>query len=615
MSLCEDLQWAGLQWDEGPLVGGPYGPYRQSERTHIYHEHAQRLLDAGSAYRCFCRPQSSGGGPETVYVTSGCYQNCSSLSSEVSRQRAESGKEAFTVRLHQSADVQKRVYPDLVYGKIQRLKRSPAAPQIASEDDAGIDAADTILMKSDGTPTYHFANVVDDHLMKITHVIRGLEWMASTPLHYDIYSAFGWEPPQFAHVGLLVDQNKAKLSKRNQDLALDVASMRDVHGVLPDTLNNFLALLGWSNPTDNDVMDLDALVRNIDLKFTRGNTMVRVEKLWYLQKQHVALRCQRALDTKSLEPIKDIVSQITAEVRGAYPDHITNLENEEAVPEDFKEGHHDVSDAQTSYWATILLADSKSFQNAKQFVDRNRYFISRERYQVPEEKRFYNKGATITPLRLKFAVNAVIVDYNAMNDAAILAEEQNVQGLSKAKVQSRNDVQPFKESDKEEIFHVLLARQAWHAALYEDIPFDLPDLTIEYTGDLTPKLTDHWGFEPSDIEAIARRLYLEHATRSAISDGGPVAIQAMKWSEEWVGGGRECVIDDAGEAAIQALATRYRIFYAALMKYLRAKLCGGLPGPSVSSVMAILGGWECLQRIGPDVPGGIVILKGSAIVG
>lgn len=233
----------------------------------------------------------------TAYVTSGCYQNCSSLSSEVSRQRARSGVEAFTVRLLEPADAQKRVYSDLVYGKIQRLKRSPVAPQTTSEDGIGADAADTVLMKSDGTPTYHFANVVDDHLMQITHVIRGLEWMASTPLHYNIYSAFGWEPPQFAHVGLLVDQNQAKLSKRNLDLALDVASMRDEHGVLPYTLNNFLALLGWSNPTENDVMDIEALIRNFDLKFTKGNTMVRMEKLWYLQKQHVALRCQRAMST------------------------------------------------------------------------------------------------------------------------------------------------------------------------------------------------------------------------------------------------------------------------------------------------------------------------------
>jgi glutamyl-tRNA synthetase len=228
------LQWAGLQWDEGPGVGGSNGPYWQSERNALYQKHAQDLLDQGAAYRCFCTPQTAGAGT-AAFVTSGCYQDCSHISTSEASERAESGSELFTVRLKQPENVHKRTYPDLIYGNIKRLKRSPAA-STAGDEEGSLDAADTILMKSDGTPTYHFANVVDDHLMKITHVIRGTEWMASTPLHYDLYTAFGWQPPIFAHVGLLLDKDKAKLSKRNADLALDVKGLREDHGVLPETL-------------------------------------------------------------------------------------------------------------------------------------------------------------------------------------------------------------------------------------------------------------------------------------------------------------------------------------------------------------------------------------------
>jgi len=314
-------------------------------------------------------------------VTSGCYQNCASLDIDVAQRRGESGKEPFTIRLKKPEDARKRVYPDLIYGKITPLKRSPTA--IASADaETGVDAADTILLKSDGTPTYHFANVVDDHLMEITHVIRGTEWMASTPLHYDLYHAFGWTPPAFAHVGLLVDENKAKLSKRNSDLALDVRSMRQDHGVLPETLFNFLALLGWSNPTRDDVMDMQQLINTFDLKFTKGNTMVRMEKLWYLQKHHVANLCQHDTPPPLQARRKEVANAIATEVRKQYPDFqvFDPREWDDMLP---------------GYCLEILCADGKSYQNPKQYVQRNRYFFTFDPAQVPSEQEDYAaKGST-----------------------------------------------------------------------------------------------------------------------------------------------------------------------------------------------------------------------------
>lgn len=362
--LCEDLQWAGLQWDEGPNVGGPYGPYQQSERNEIYRRHAHDLLEEGTAYRCFCTPQTAGAG-SAAFVTSGCYQDCSHLSSFESYARADSGGQRFTVRLKQPENVHKRTYPDLIYGNIKRLKRSPGV-SAADGEESGLDAADTILLKSDGTPTYHFANVVDDHLMKITHVIRGTEWMASTPLHYDLYTAFGWKPPVFAHVGLLLDKDKAKLSKRNADLALDVRGLREDHGVLPETLCNFLALQGWSNPNKNDVMTMDELAQNFDLKFTRGNTMVLMEKLWFLQKSHVQRLCEETRNGRNKRAIQPVLDKIVPEVERRYPDLASTLPL----------SSQKISVA--TYCRNILLADSASYQTAAQFVDRNWYFFAYE---------------------------------------------------------------------------------------------------------------------------------------------------------------------------------------------------------------------------------------------
>lgn len=316
------------------------------------------MLNEGTAYRCFCTPQTAGAG-SAAFVTSGCYQDCSHISSSEAAERAESGVEKFTVRLKQPENVHKRTYPDLIYGKIKRLKRSPAA-STGGDDESSLDAADTILLKSDGTPTYHFANVVDDHLMKITHVIRGTEWMASTPLHYDLYTAFGWEPPIFAHVGLLLDKDKAKLSKRNADIALDVKGLREEHGVLPETLCNFLTLQGWSNPNKNDVMTMEELAQSFDLKFTKGNTMVLMEKLWFLQKNHVQRRCEQARNGDKTA-LGDLVDKVTEAAITQHPEALTK---------------HGSKASLSKHCRSILLADDKSYQTADQFVQRNWYFFA-----------------------------------------------------------------------------------------------------------------------------------------------------------------------------------------------------------------------------------------------
>ncbi|KAF2718921.1 hypothetical protein K431DRAFT_229835 [Polychaeton citri CBS 116435] len=403
--IFDDLQWAGLQWDEGPGVGGPYGSYKQSERNDIYQKHAQHLLDSGTAYRCFCTSQTAGAAASLAYVTSGCYQSCSSLTHDESQTKAKEKHEPFTVRLVQPKDVHKRVYKDLIYGKIKRLKRSPSASSSASvEDGAGssLDLADTILIKSDGTPTYHFANVVDDHLMQITHVIRGTEWMASTPLHYDLYTAFGWEPPEFAHVGLLLDKDKAKLSKRNADLQLDVFSLRGAEGVLPETLINFLVLLGWSNPQESDVLQLQDMIEIFDLKFTTGNTVCDTKKLWFLQKQHVQRRCLDARQQRESSHISGIVERIQKTVLEVYSSDLLVGRAQIA--------HQNGTMRQ--YCEELLLLDDKNYQTPKQWVERNNYFFTYNTSQVPESKDFVLDEPKVTLSDVQEAVKGALSEWS-----------------------------------------------------------------------------------------------------------------------------------------------------------------------------------------------------------
>ncbi|CAG8377159.1 unnamed protein product [Penicillium salamii] len=279
--LYDDLQWAGLNWDEGPVVGGPYGPYRQSERTDLYRSHANDLISNGHAYRCFCsaeRLDTMAQHRSQAGLTPGYDRKCGDLSAEESEDRAANG-ETHIIRLKVEG------YPmfnDLVYGKTGQNK-----PNNKKLDFIDRVYDDPILIKSDGHPTYHLANVVDDHCMKITHVIRGTEWMPSTPMHMALYNAFKWTPPQFGHVPLLVDQKGQKLSKRNADI--DLSSFKDKQGVFASTLVNFAALLGWSHSQKSDVLslqELEQIVCFLVIKILQPGTNSHIVQLEDHPRQH-----------------------------------------------------------------------------------------------------------------------------------------------------------------------------------------------------------------------------------------------------------------------------------------------------------------------------------------
>ena len=255
--ILDDLRWLGLQWDEGPEVGGPHGPYRQSERSAMYKEHSHQLIESGHAYRCFCSAetlaakgqQRSQSGLTTLYD-----RTCYHMSAEESKARVGNG-ERFVVRL--KAEDKPVAYTDIVGGpsELSRTAARRAAAQGVYDD--------FILMKQDGLPTYHFANVVDDYHMKITHVIRGVEWQISTPKHLSLYDAFNWKPPAFGHIGLLLNEDGTKMSKR--DKTFDLHAFKE-SGVLPEALVNFLALHGWSHTQRSDYMTLHDLEQAVSFQ-------------------------------------------------------------------------------------------------------------------------------------------------------------------------------------------------------------------------------------------------------------------------------------------------------------------------------------------------------------
>jgi glutamyl-tRNA synthetase len=354
--LVDDLRWAGLQWDEGPEAGGPYGPYRQSERSPLYKKHAQQLLDSGHAYRCFCSSQRLNALAEHRHklgLATDYDRACAGIPTAESDERAHKG-EPHTIRL--KVPDQYPTYRDLIYGTFKPLKKRGHVTESSFEDP--------ILLKSDGLPTYHLANVVDDHLMKITHVIRGSEWMPSTPKHIAMYSAFGWSPPEFAHVGLLVDEHGNKLSKRNFDT--DITAFKEME-IFPETLTNFAALLGWSHKEKSDIMDLQTLINNFTLKFTKGNTTVTFGKLHFLQRKHAALRAHTGGE-RLQEMVSNVVRLLVAP-DSPYTDwkKVVNA----PWPDD--------------YISKIIQVDADNYTNANEFLYRNSFFFEplRPFHQAP----------------------------------------------------------------------------------------------------------------------------------------------------------------------------------------------------------------------------------------
>ena len=267
-SLLKTLKWVGLDYDEGPEKEGPYGPYIQSERTDLYREHVKILLEKGAAYHCFCTQErlEQMRKRQTELKLAPMYDRaCLKLSPEEVTEKLKAGiPHVIRQKIPQG---QKLKFKDLIRGVVQF-------------DTSNID--DQVLIKSDNFPTYHLANVVDDHLMEITHVIRGEEWLPSTPKHILLYEVFGWRKPEFAHIPLLLNKDKSKLSKRQGDVSVEDYINK---GYTRDAIINFIALLGWhpGKGEEEEIFSLGDLIERFSLeKVHKGGAVFDIEKLnWF----------------------------------------------------------------------------------------------------------------------------------------------------------------------------------------------------------------------------------------------------------------------------------------------------------------------------------------------
>lgn len=275
-NIIRSLAWGSIVHDEGANIGedgkifqvGDKGPYIQSERLNIYAKYAKELLENGNAYYCFCTPErleELRNYQQKNKLPSGYDRNCRNLNNEEVKAKLDAG-ETHVLRMKMPTEGE-TVFQDLIHGPI-------------SFKNELVD--DQVLIKTDGFPTYHLAMVVDDRLMEISHIIRGEEWLSSTPKHIQLFKYFGWEVPQIAHVPLLLNPDKSKLSKRQGDVAVDDYAQK---GYLPQAMINFVAFLGWNPGTEQELYSMDELIKSFSLeKINKSGAVFNLEKLdWYNQ--------------------------------------------------------------------------------------------------------------------------------------------------------------------------------------------------------------------------------------------------------------------------------------------------------------------------------------------
>jgi glutamyl-tRNA synthetase len=303
-AILDDLRWLNLDWDEGPEVGGKYGPYIQSQRLEQYKETADRLIALGAAYKCYCsqeRLEALRAQQTKNKLPPGYDRHCRNLT-EVERVQKE--KEGITPVVRLKTPLQgETVVHDIIWGDVV-FKNSTIE--------------DLVLLKSDGYPTYHLANIVDDHDMQMTHVIRAEEWMSSTPCHILLYGALGYEIPRFAHLPMLLGSDRSKLGKRHGSTS--IREFRE-QGYLSEAMINFLALLGWSLDDKTEIFSREDLIKNFSLE--------RVSKTAAIF-NHEKLKWMNGVYIRKLTPA-DFAQRCLPFLKEAFPESIPSMNYVRAV--------------------------------------------------------------------------------------------------------------------------------------------------------------------------------------------------------------------------------------------------------------------------------------------
>jgi glutamyl-tRNA synthetase len=371
--------------------------------------------------------------------------------------------------------------------------------------------------------------------------------MASTPLHYDLYAAFGWEPPQFAHVSLLADENKAKLSKRSSTgLVLDVRGMREQENVLPVALCNFLALLGWSNPQKDDLKDMQSLISDFDLKFTKGNTIVRTEKLWYLQKMHVAKICSEASTgiSTSGHKFEEIVDQILPSASllcSSTPDIAM-----------FSSGLVNADAAIRAQCRRVLLVDPKAYRTPHQYVNqRNQYFFTYDRSRVPDEP---DANSEERPGVRRNDLRSFTNDF--------------IQSLQCS--EAFNRLRPLTLAGQTDETANRMGESSCQSLL-QSILCVSEEITKALDAAIRGRASPHIDFSQCD----------------------PLALQKQDALAIWMLASKQV----RSEQEAQQVVEEHKRWKMGLLHFLREKLAYGQAGPNIGQVMALLGLDECRRRL------------------
>jgi glutamyl-tRNA synthetase len=391
-NLISILRWAGIEYDEGPDKVGKYGPYLQSERLDIYKEYSDLLIKNKKAYYCFCSAE-----------------RLASLREEQQKQNIQTKYDKHCLNLSEE-EIRQNISKNLPY--VVRLNVEPGKTikftdhirDVVEFSSEVID--DQVLIKSDKYPTYHLANVVDDHLMKITHVIRGEEWLSSTPKHIILYESFGWEIPVFAHLPLLLNADRSKLSKRQGDVAVEDYKNK---GYLKEALINFVALLGWTAGDDKEYYEIDELISKFSIdRVNKSGAVFNVEKLNWLNEEHLRNKTDAELLQMLRTELKDS-KYSTLVYTDDYLISVIRLMKERVsfIKEIFEKGYYFFEEP--SSFEELIVKKRWNYQSAeilKDYIERIRIinFPTKEDYEsaLKNTAAHFNigNGDVIHPLRL-----------------------------------------------------------------------------------------------------------------------------------------------------------------------------------------------------------------------
>lgn len=380
-SQLDNLKWLGIDYDESVDVGGDYGPYRQMERLDIYKGYADEMLEKGMAFKCFCTAEELEAERETqkaAGIAAPQYSGtCRNLTAEDVKEREDANK-TYTIRAKVPTDVTYK-FEDLVRGPISFESK---------------DVGDWVMVKTNGIPTYNFAVVIDDHLMKITHVFRGEEHLSNTPRQQMIYDAFGWDHPTYGHMTLIINEERKKLSKRDESILQFISQYREL-GYIPEALFNFFALLGWSPEGEEEIFSKEELIRIFDAnRLSKSPSMFDKQKLTWMNNQYI----------KQM-PLEEVVGLAVPHLQKAGRLPETMDADQQAWAERLVALYHD----QLSFGAEITELSEQFFADDLHYGEEEKEVLAGE--QVPEVMAAFKEQLealeAFEPAEIKAAIKAV----------------------------------------------------------------------------------------------------------------------------------------------------------------------------------------------------------------